>query len=325
MPISLDEQLTKYLTDAHSIEQMARAQLTAAPELAVDPTLAATFATHLTETEDHERLVRARLEARGASPAAPKDLAGALTGKGFVAFARGNPDTPGKLIAHAFSYEHMELAAYDMISRVAERAGDHETVRVAARIEQQERRMARRLAACFDRTVDVVLGQDPPQRLGEQLDNYLADAHAIESQATTLLEHAPAIAGDRELADAYEDHLAETREHRELVAARLAARGGGPSRIKDAALRLGALNWSMFFRAQPDTPAKLAAFAYAFEHLEIAAYELLERVARRAGDRDTELLTRRILGQEHAAAERIYANFDRALDASLDEVQVQVG
>ena len=32
-------------------------------------------------------------------------------------------------------------------------------------------------------------------------------------------------------------------------------------------------------RAQPNTPAKLAGFAFAFEHLEIAAYELLRRVA----------------------------------------------
>jgi hypothetical protein len=33
-------------------------------------------------------------------------------------FARVNPDTPGKLATHAFSCEHMELAAYDLLERV---------------------------------------------------------------------------------------------------------------------------------------------------------------------------------------------------------------
>ena len=38
----------------------------------------------------------------------------------------------------------------------------------------------------------------------------------------------------------------------------LSERGESPSSVKDAALRLGALNWGAFFGAQPDTPAKLA-------------------------------------------------------------------
>ena len=32
-------------------------------------------------------------------------------------------------------------------------------------------------------------------------------------------------------------------------------------------------------QAHPDTPGKLAAFVYAFEHLEIGGYEQLARVA----------------------------------------------
>jgi ferritin-like metal-binding protein YciE len=53
------------------------------------------------------------------------------------------------------------------------------------------------------------------------------------------------------------------------------------------------------------------------EHLEIAAYELLERVAERAGDRETVELADKILDQERGAAERIHAQFPNALDASL--------
>jgi ferritin-like metal-binding protein YciE len=123
----------------------------------------------------------------------------------------------------------------------------------------------------------------------------------------------------------FEEHLAESREHQRLVSERLAARGGRPSRLKDAALSLGALNWGAFFAAQPDTPAKLAGFAYAYEHLEIAAYELLSRVARRAGDGQTDAVAQQILGQERAAGERIFAQFDAALDASLHAQGVAAG
>jgi len=318
-PSTLAEQLTKYLTDAHSIEQQAVAQMRKAPELTDDPEISAAFAQHLTETEEHERLVRDRLVARDAGPALLKDLAGTITGAGFVLFAAAQPDTPGKLVVHAYSYEHLEEAAYELLARVAELDGDEETVALARRIGAQERAMGERLEALFERAVGASLRELAPEDLGEQLDKYLADAHAIEAQALKLLEKAPELAGADELASAYQDHLAETEEHQRLVADRLEARGSSPSRLKDAALRLGALNWGAFFRAQPDTPAKLAGFAYAFEHLEIGAYELLRRVAARADDPETEQLADRILAQERAAAERIESLFEPALDATLSE------
>src|SRR4051812_28686167 len=149
------EQLDKYLADAHAIEHQALAQLRRAPALADQAELAQAFAMHERETEEHERLVRERLEARGAGVAPIKDVVGTITGKGFTAFARVQPDTPGKLVAHAYSYEHMELAAYVQVARVAELAGDEETAAVAAFIAEQEQQMADRLAAVFDVAADA--------------------------------------------------------------------------------------------------------------------------------------------------------------------------
>jgi ferritin-like metal-binding protein YciE len=320
MADNLHEQLHKYLTDVHSIEVQALAQMRSAPDMAGDPQLAEIFRQHERETEEHERLIEERLEAHGESPNKLKDIAGQVTGKGFVLFAKFNPDTPGKLAAHAHSYEAMEEAAYEFLSRVADRAGDQETADVARRILEQEKAMKARIFDHFDQAVEASLREKNAEDMQEELVKYLADAHAIEGQAIQMLEAAPKIVEDPDLAKIFEDHLEETRAQQEIIKARLDAHGASPNKLQDAAMRLGALNWGGFFKAQPDTPAKLAGFNYAFEHLEIAAYEELKRVADRAGDQETVRVAERIEAEERAAANAIAANWDRALQASLESV-----
>ena len=59
MPENLHEQLTKYLTDAHSIEKQALAEMRAAPDLAGGPELSANYRQqHVHETEEHELRIR---------------------------------------------------------------------------------------------------------------------------------------------------------------------------------------------------------------------------------------------------------------------------
>ena len=313
----LDEQLIKYLTDAHSIEMQALAQMRAAPDLAGDQQLADAFRAHLAETERHEQLVRERLDVHGASPSKLKDVVMTAGGKAFVLFARSQPDTTGKLTAHALSYEHLELAAYELLLRVAQRAEDEETAEAARRIRDEEAAMAERLEGAIDAAVEASLREKSADDIGKHLVKYLTDAHALEAQAVQLLEKGPQLAGDPVLAQLYEEHLGETREHQRLVNERLEAHGASSNAIKDAAMRLGALNWGAFFAAHPDTPGKLAAFAHAFEFLEIGGYEQLVRVARRAGDDETARVGDAILVQERAAARKIAAQFDRAVEASL--------
>src|SRR5918992_6311076 len=185
MADTLDEQLIKHLTDVHSIEEQALQQMRVAPRLARDPELAGAFRQHLIETEEQERRVRARLSARGTDPSKVKDWVARAGGVGMVLFARSQPDTPGKLIAHAYSYEHMELAAYELLAIVARRAGDRETVDLAHAIRDEEAAMAERLEANFDRAVEASLRDVAPDDLGEQLDKYLADAHAIEPRPSS--------------------------------------------------------------------------------------------------------------------------------------------
>jgi ferritin-like metal-binding protein YciE len=319
---TLDEQLVKYLADAHSIEEQALQQLRGAPDAARDPELAEIFRRHLAETEGHERVMRERLEAHGERSSTLKDLLMRVGGAGFLLFAWAQPDTPGKLVAHAYSYEHLELASYELLIRVAEHAADSETVEAAQRIRDEERAMGERLAASFDRAVEASLAEKSPDDLGVQLDKYLQDAHAIEEQAIKLLETAPDGVDDPKLAKLFEEHLQETHEHERLLGERLEARGGGSSTLKDAAMRGGALSWATFFETHLDTPGKLVAFAYAFEHLEIAAYEELKRVARKAGDAQTVRVADEILLQEQAAAAKLAQSFGRAIDVALRKIGV---
>jgi ferritin-like metal-binding protein YciE len=321
----ISDQLTKYLTDAHSIEVQALAQLRGAPGAAGRPKLSELYREHLTETERHEHRIRALLEARGSKPSLTKDTVMRLGGKGFLLFARLQPDTPGKLHAHSLSYEALELSSYELLMRAAERAGEPDVANGAEQNARDERAMMERLEATYDEAVDASLEAVGRDDLEEQLRKYLADAHAIEEQAIALLERGPKLAGSETLANIYADHLGETRDHAEAIEARLDELGGDPSTLKDAALRLGALNWGAFFQAHPDTPGKLAAFARAFEHLEIGGYEQLKRVAERVGDEETVRVVEGILAQEREASERIAGAFEEALTASLEHAGVEAG
>jgi len=229
MASDIHEQLTKYLTDAHSIEVQALAQLERAPDVAGAPGFEQALRAHLKETQRHERLTRALLDDRKASPNRLKDMIMALGGKGFLAFARAMPDTPGKLLAHALSYEGLETAAYELLARTADRAGEADVARTAREICDDERAMMGRLEELFDEVVDVSLREVGADDLSGQLRKYLADAHALEQQATTMLERAPELSGDTALNHLYEEHLVETREHAELVKERLDALGGDNS------------------------------------------------------------------------------------------------
>jgi ferritin-like metal-binding protein YciE len=316
---SPEEQLRQYLTDVHSIEEQALAQMRIAPRIAGTRELAALYAEHLRETEGQERLVREQLQRHAAQPSTVKDVAGRLGGFGMVLFARFNPDTPGKLAMHSYSYEHMELAAYELLRRIADRLGDRPIVEMATEIGGQERAMADRIDARWDAAVDASLREKGSEDIGRDLVKYLRDAHALEAQAAQLLEAGPKLVSFEPLAEVFREHLEQTREHQRLVDERLSAVGGRPARFQGGLMRFGAVNLGTFFGVQPDTPAKLAGFAYAFEALETGAYELLRRTARRAGDEETAGVAERILRDERAAAERVAGTWDGAVDAALRE------
>lgn len=309
----LSEKLNQNLTDVHSIEEQALVQLRRAPEMSGDADIAHDFETHEQETREQERSVRELLESRAAEPSTLKDLAGKVGGLGMAWFAESQPDSPTKLVAHAYSYEHLEVAAYELLRAVAERAGDEQAAQLARRIGAEERQMADRLQSRFRDAVEAVARELNAADRADQLDAYLSDAHAIEQQASQMLATAPALVEDEELRMLFQQHHEETQRHGELLEQRLDARNAGSSLLKDLALRVGGLNLGAFFKAQPDTDPKLAGFAFAFEHLEIAIYSMLAEMAELAGDSETREVAEEILGEERATADALGAMLEAIL------------
>ena len=147
--------------------------------------------------------------------------------------------------------------------------------------------------------------------------SYLQDAHAMEQQSLQMLEAAVKVAGDPQLKALYSGHVRETQEHLRLVEERLEAKDASRSLLKDLTGRATALGLGGSLVAQSDTPARLVAVAYAFEHFEIASYELLKRVADGVGDKDTVDAVERILVNERQAAEKLAASYDLALQRAM--------
>jgi ferritin-like metal-binding protein YciE len=153
----------------------------------------------------------------------------------------------------------------------------------------------------------------------QQLIKYLNDAHAMEMQSMEMLEKAIEIAGDLQLAQLYRGHLNDTRDHERYVKQRLEALGESPSTLKNIAGKVGAMGLGMLAQAMPDTPAKLAGVAFAYENFEVAAYQMLHKVAEIAGDEETVSMCEHILPSEQQAAKVIEENLDLAVQRSLEE------
>ncbi len=320
MARSLEQQLEIFLSDMYSVELQALAQLQDAPAVAGAPAIAESFREHCRETREQARVVGERLKAAGGSRSVVKEIIMKLGGKAFLIFARAQPETPGKLLVHSYSYEAMEWAGYEVLKRLADRAGDVETMKAAQKIGSEERRMMTRIEQLFDAAEQASHGDTPADELPDHILTHLAEAHALSAQNAKLLQRSESIAKAGEVERIYMVNLAETKQHLKILEQCLEARGGSRSLLEDIALKTGGLNWSYFFRAQADTPAKLAAFAYAVEHLLIGGSEMLLRTARRAGDEQLVETCQRLIREQRIMADRVEAGFEVAVQSTLKAV-----
>lgn len=153
----------------------------------------------------------------------------------------------------------------------------------------------------------------------DKLISYLRDAHAMEQNVQRMLDSMISTTDDPQIRQELEHHKDETQGQIERLASRLDALGEDTSTIKDAGAVMGALVKGVGDAVRTDKPGKNARDGFVTEHLEIASYELLERLARRAGDEETAKVARQNREEEEAMAQKIAGTWDKVIDLTLSE------
>jgi ferritin-like metal-binding protein YciE len=153
--------------------------------------------------------------------------------------------------------------------------------------------------------------------LQQKLVEYVDDAYAMEQNVSTMLTSMISTTDDPEIKDMLEHHKQQTEEHARRLRKRLDAMGAGTSTTKAVGGLGAALFKGVGDMARTDKPGKNARDGYMTEHMEIAAYQLLERLAKRAGDPETAEVARQNRADEEAMARKIDSNWDRFLDLTL--------
>lgn len=152
-----------------------------------------------------------------------------------------------------------------------------------------------------------------------QLVKHIDEAYAMEQNVLRMLDGMIGTTEDPAIRQDLEHHKAETEGHAERMRQRLEAHGASPSMVREAGGVLGALMKSVVDMARTEKAGRNARDGFATEHMEIAGYELLERIARHAGDEETAEAARLNRADEQAMARKIAANWDTFAQLSLAE------
>jgi len=161
-------------------------------------------------------------------------------------------------------------------------------------------------------------------KLQQKLVDYIEDAYALEQNVSRMLDSMISTTEDLEITEMLRHHKEETERQEQRLRERLDALGAGTSTRKEAQTIAAALMKGAADQVRGDQAGKNARDGYTTEHMEIAAYQLLERLAERAGDRETAEVARQNRAEEEAMARKIDANWDKFLDLTLAENDIRV-
>jgi ferritin-like metal-binding protein YciE len=165
---------------------------------------------------------------------------------------------------------------------------------------------------------------DNVSQLKEQLIKHIDEAYAMEQNVLRMLDGMISTTDDPEILDALEHHKMQTQSHSDRMKARLEAHDATPSGVKQVGGILQAMAKMPLDMVRGEKAGRNARDGYATEHLEIASYELLRRIAQKAGDEVTAQAAAEIIAQEAAMAKLIEEHWDRFAELSLQEEGVTV-
>jgi ferritin-like metal-binding protein YciE len=157
----------------------------------------------------------------------------------------------------------------------------------------------------------------------DQLVKHIDEALAMEQSVLRMLDSVIYGMDDPEVRDALRQHKLDTERHIDRLQERLEAHGVTPSLVREAGGILAAMMKSVIDLTRGEKAARGARDAYATEHLEIASYQLLERIALRAEDEKTAEVARANRADEERMAAWINDHWDRFVELSLAEAVVK--
>ncbi len=154
-------------------------------------------------------------------------------------------------------------------------------------------------------------------RLRDKLADYVEDAHAFESSVVDNLDTMIGTIDDPKLKEVLQRNRQVSRQHVERLKQRLEHLDRGTpvrKRIEGVAL---ALMKGVSDVLRTDAPGKVGRDAYLLAHTQVAAYELLSRLADAAGDIQTAELAREHLAEEKKCADAVAEQWDAFFDLTL--------
>jgi ferritin-like metal-binding protein YciE len=155
--------------------------------------------------------------------------------------------------------------------------------------------------------------------LDDQLVKHIDEAIAMEEDVKRMLAGMIQTTDDPGVMDLLEHHKVETEQHSQRLRGRLKAHDASRSMVREATGILGALAKLPLDVVRGEKAVRNARDAYATEHVEIAAYQLLERIAARAGDEETAEVARLNRADEEAMAKKLDDHWDYFAELSLRE------
>jgi ferritin-like metal-binding protein YciE len=159
MATTVTDQLVKHLDEAYAMEQSVLRMLDGMIRTTDDPQIKQDLQNHRRETEQHASRLKDRLEAHGESPSLVREAGGMIGGlmKGVLDATRS--EKAGRNARDGYATEHMEIASYQLLERVAIRAGDEETAAVARQNRQDEEAMAKTIDQTWDKVVGLTFNE----------------------------------------------------------------------------------------------------------------------------------------------------------------------
>lgn len=157
---TIQEQLVKHIDEAHAMEQNVLRMLDGMISTTDDPEILQELEHHKVETEGHAGQMRQRLEAHGAQPSGVKQLAGIMGALAKLPLDMVRGEKAGRNARDGYATEHMEIASYELLKRIAKEAHDEETVAACERIIAEEQSMAQTIAANWDKFARLSLVEE---------------------------------------------------------------------------------------------------------------------------------------------------------------------